>query len=521
MVLKKPYAFLIKNFKKIHILLLLIMLFVVYKTNAVFNFFSNYVISSVGFYESTLAKTYISSFLYIACIFIILLAIVVFVLMKIKEKPTKLYFFIVLTYIFTIILFYIDSGNLRTIVFQQLSPRASRFNRDLNLMAIIPQVILTILVFVRAVGFNIKKFNFSKDIEELQIQVSDNEEFEVTIGTDSGKLGRAVRRNKRELKYFYIENKAMIIGIILTIILAFSGSIYYKINVIDIVYNQNEVVRLNNISYKVEGLYESNLDHRGVKIGEGKHKFLILDLKTYNGNEEERKINMYNMRIVIGDNIYLPTKKEANYFKDIGVGYENFKLKGNGQDRYIFVYKVLTEDLEKDMMLRYADHVVFTRTELITKYIKFNVKSEPIDEFSSFKKADLKSEVYYGLSNIKETKLTINEVDFNDKYTYKNGEKTSQINELMDNMTIMKISYNYKPDPKILGIGTFSELLEEYGTIKYYKDNKSYTLKYKDLTPFKYKENDVYLSVPSEMVNASSIELIFTIRNKIYSHTLK
>ena len=42
MIIRKPYAFLIKNFKKIHVLLLLLSLFVAYKTFGVSKFVNDF-----------------------------------------------------------------------------------------------------------------------------------------------------------------------------------------------------------------------------------------------------------------------------------------------------------------------------------------------------------------------------------------------------------------------------------------------------------------------------------------------
>ena len=52
MIIRKPYAFLIKNFKKIHILLLLISLFVLYRLFDVGNFVKEYM--SFGTYDAYL-----------------------------------------------------------------------------------------------------------------------------------------------------------------------------------------------------------------------------------------------------------------------------------------------------------------------------------------------------------------------------------------------------------------------------------------------------------------------------------
>jgi len=441
--------------------------------------------------------------------------------MKQKEKPAKLYITIVITYAFLLILLFVDGGYLRTIIIEELPPRTTRMLRDINSIIVIPQILLSISVFIRSIGFNIKKFNFSQDIEDLAIDVSDSEEFELTIGTDSGKINRLIRKNKRELKYFYLEHKFLIVSTITVILIIFFGSIYYNRFVLNKIYNQEDVVRMNGMSYKIENFYSSNLNYKGEDIKEKGHTFLILSIKLFNGTEDSRKINMPYMRIVIGENIYLPIVKKYDSFRDLGIGYNNNIIKSGENVTYMFVYKVLDEDISKDMMLRYSDNVFFTREGIGNKYLRINVKPKPISEISTFPKADLKREVYYGLSNLKETRLTINSVELNEKYSYEQGNLIYFINDPMDNRTIMKIDYEYKPDDSINFARTFSSLLKEHGIIKYEKDNKQILLKYKDITPNNYKESNVYLSIPNDVLESKNIDLIIGVRDKVYIHKLK
>lgn len=521
MILRKPYAFLIKHFKKIHILLLIIMFYGIYKTNNLSTFFSNYARNPSGFYESTLANTYINTLFFIGFIFIIVLSIIVFILMKQKEKPTKLYIVITFTYIILLILLFVDVSYLRTIIMEQLNPRETRMIRDINSIALIPQVILSIFVFIRAVGFNIKKFNFSQDIEDLQIDISDSEEFELTIGTDKNKINRLIRKIKREFGYFYLEHKTLIIGIICIVFMFVFGGFFYNKYIINKIYEQEDVVRMNGMSYKILNFYSSNLNYKGENIKEKDHTFLILSIKMFNGKTEARKVSLDDMRIVIGDNIYLPITKKYDSFKDLGNGYNNNIIESGEEVAYIFVYKVLDEDLNKNMILRYNDNVFFTPDGIGSKYLKINVKPKIISEISTFPKAELKKEVYYGLSNLGETYLTINNVELKDKYSYKIGNLIYYINDPMDNRLIMKINYDYKPDDKILNFKKLSDFLKEHGSIKYKKNNKEVILKYKDVTPRNYIDSNIYLSVPSDVKNSENIELIINIRDKVYIHKLK
>ena len=78
-------------------------------------------------------------------------------------------------------------------------------------------------MFIRSLGFDVKKFNFKSDLKELEITDKDSEEIELNLNFQTYKAERTIRRFIRELKYYYLENKKVIyiIGAALVIILGF------------------------------------------------------------------------------------------------------------------------------------------------------------------------------------------------------------------------------------------------------------------------------------------------------------
>ena len=73
MILKKPYAFLIKHFKLIHLLLCIPFIYLIIRIGAIASFFSSYVQANYYTSETNLAGTYINYFMYGAILLIILL----------------------------------------------------------------------------------------------------------------------------------------------------------------------------------------------------------------------------------------------------------------------------------------------------------------------------------------------------------------------------------------------------------------------------------------------------------------
>ena len=91
MIIRKPYAFLIKNFKKIHIVLLLLSLFTLYKVIDVSNFVKNYMTyGTYDAYSNPIGKHI--TFLILLCIFVLIVGTAALIfLLRYKKKPWKVY----------------------------------------------------------------------------------------------------------------------------------------------------------------------------------------------------------------------------------------------------------------------------------------------------------------------------------------------------------------------------------------------------------------------------------------------
>ena len=77
-------------------------------------------------------------------------------------------------------------------------------------------------MIIRVLGFDIKKFNFTKDIQELNIEDIDSEEVEVNVNIDTKNIIRDINRRKRELGYWIKEN--LLFSIILISVILIGAS---------------------------------------------------------------------------------------------------------------------------------------------------------------------------------------------------------------------------------------------------------------------------------------------------------
>ena len=271
MILKKPYAFLIKRFRIIHLVLSFLVGFILYRSILIVKFFIDYIKNN---YKSSvligLENVYTSSLVFIGIILILALAISIYYLLRHKNKPTKLYLFMILYYTFLLICLFYIRGVLSGLSEELLSARLSRGIRDFSIVITSLQVIFLIFSLIRAIGFDIKKFNFRSDLREMNYDFADSEEIEVNINLNSYKYKRKVRRSLREFVYYLKENKLFvticlgILAVILIIILIKNRNINY-----DQRYGMNKTFTYNGMQLIIEDAMVSNLDYNGNVIKEG------------------------------------------------------------------------------------------------------------------------------------------------------------------------------------------------------------------------------------------------------------
>ena len=293
MILKKPYAFLIKYFKIIHIIIFLLALVINNYYVKIYKFFKNY--SSSNFYDYNIAKDYLPTISFIAVIFLIGFLSIMFYLMEKKKKPTKLYIFSIIYYIVLLISMLFIYNKINTLYEATLTQRASRLYRDVYFIFNLPHYYFLFMYLVRGIGFDIKKFNFSKDMQELEIKAEDNEEFEFEFGKDNYLIKRKIHRLYREIIIYYKENKFLINivgGTIISIILV-TALINTSITIHK--YHIGSSLTADKFVYKLNNAYVTSYDYKNKQISND-NKYIILDMTLTNkGTYELKPEEMYIM----------------------------------------------------------------------------------------------------------------------------------------------------------------------------------------------------------------------------------
>ena len=372
MILRKPYAFLIKYFKIIHLVISLLLVYLIGRTTKILGFFRRYLVNRL---IDVVPSDYFNFFMYFSLIIIVAAAIAIIFLFKKKDKPRTFY---IITIIGCAILFgcYIYfSGTINKLEYNMLDRKTISFARDISMFCLIGQYILIIPYVIRTIGFDIKKFDFKKDLEELNISVEDNEEFELTVGVDKNKLEQKTRRSLRELKYYYTENKHFI-NIILGVVIVFV--VYKIIGSISFTptYKEGSIIKLDNYyTLKFDESYISNKDSKGNDISVNDNTYLIVKFTVHSNYNGNITLNTDKFLIYINGEKFIADKGYYSYFSNYGIGYKGQKIAYNTNKTYILTYAIPDKYKDKKIKLEY-DYRYDNNNKMIKKIVKLSPKIE-------------------------------------------------------------------------------------------------------------------------------------------------
>lgn len=535
MILKKPYAFLIKYFRLIHIILAIPMFYLVYKSNNIVNFFNEYVENNYSLtVNGELTSMFINNLMYLGIILIILATLAVYFLFRYKEKPRKHYVAIVVYYLLLLVLFNVCHNILEVMQFDVLEASIARTYRDISLLIVLPQYYFCIFVLLRGFGFNIKKLNFADDLKELEISEKDSEEFEFVLGVDGHKTKRTIRRFFREFSYYIKENTFIFVSLICLALIGLGTSIYLNRDEIEKKYYQGDSFKYQNLLINIEDSIKTNLAFNGTEVTKGKY-YLIIKLHVENNNSFDTKLSYTNFRIKIANDYIMPIVDKSNYFADYATPYSGELISAQEKNTYLLVYQLEKEQLQEEYELKIynkfkEDNGVFT-----TKYITVGLTPILMDRTEEVQSTTLNSELDLTNSNIGNTKLTVNYYNITNKYTYnyercynnicKNYTDYVSVDYFHTGMgsTLLVIKYDLKLDKNSAYSGYIKSekaFFTNFASVSYKIGETEYKIIPVNLTPDN-TENTLVLQVNEQIKDADEINFHITVRNKIYTINLK
>lgn len=538
MVLKKPYAFIIKHFRLIHLLLIIPMLYLLIKTRAIVSFFNNYVTSGYTFkYNdilSNLASSYINILMYVAVIIILLAFAILSLVLQNKNKPTKFYNYSIIYYIAFFILITYCFNVFEMVEADTLSNTFVRIFRDLTFLVYYSEYFFLIFTLIRGIGFNIKKFDFKSDLADLEISSEDSEEFEFLVGIDTYKTKRTVRRFLRELKYYYKENKFIFNTIIVIIVGIIGTSVYMNRKVYDRVYKENETIAFGYVNLTVKNSYVTSFSNNGKKIKDGK-SYVVINVDITNRYREDREFNDANFRLKTNNNYVSPDISLGNYFLDYGNPYKGSAIKGNSTMNYILVYEINSNEISKDYYLEAFSRYDSTPGGLGAINKKIKIKPTLSNNSVTTNNANMGSKINFKNTSLKNTELTINDYQIVSRYeyTYKYCPTTNYCQEArsaisitgsdIGKYTLLVLDYDLSLDEEssyMYSDKTYRNFFEDFMEIEYTTGDNKYNSKVNVVNPNNYSEN-LILKINSNLANAEDINAKITVRNVSYVINLK
>lgn len=532
MILKKPYAFLIRYFKIIHIILAVLVGFLSYKNSQIFNFFNDLVSSGYYTYTTNIASMYITPLMYIVTLLIIIIALAIYFLMKQKDKPTKYYLVFIGYYILMFILFTITYSILYSIETSLINTQLIRAVRDLSLLLMIPQYYFLLILLLRGIGFDVKKFNFRKDLEELEISEKDNEEFEFVLGNDAYKLKRNIRRTAREFKYYIIENRFVFSIIIIMVLVSIITTLYYKTSIFEKKYNESDKFTANNMIYEIDDSFITNLDYSG-NIITSKEYFVIIKFNIKNNNIYNINIESKDYKLDVDGKYYYPDRTFNSSFVDLGIPNNTDLILANSDKEVMFIYRIPTDKLSKTYNIKVVESIDYSKTDLSVNYKYITIKPKRLIEKDIISTNKLDSEVDFTDSYIP-GKIKISNMEASSIYRYYYDSCTNnncvKVNKIISANNIGNVSkflylfkYTLELDKNSNFYKTFktdSSLFNNNFKLRYTIDSKISETNLSNVTP-SIDTDSIILEGNLEAYSADKIDLVLTIRNKEYIINIK
>ena len=520
MILKKPYAFFIRMFKPMHVVIAFLIVYLTYLTSKILGFLNTYM-STKELLAENIKSNYLPSNIFLIPALIILLSLIMIGIMFRKKKPYLFYLINIVLYIVVLIISWYTSNFFGIIEKAAVSIRVLKLMHDLILINLIIEVVTFMFFLVRGIGLDFKKFEFESDLFNIDISESDKEEIELDINVDLNESRRKRRHRIRLLKYKYLENKFMYNSIAILIVIFIFVTSFIVFKSLSSKNIEGNIYSVGLINLAVENSIVIDKDYKGNKITN--NSLIVVSCKI-NSKFGTNNVGLNDFSLVVDELNYRPTTKYNDYLVDFGTVYSGEKL-DEEYSNYIFVYEIPKDSLNKNMLFKYTSGI--DSIDII-----INPAEEVNNKIANLKK--LTEEMSFD-ETLGDISFRINSYAINDKFiiNYRYCIKTDDcisskeylkpsINQNFDK-TILKINVDFKNNSKF-NINSFYDLFSIYGSIYYSIDNewKVQEASFEQIKSTKVNvENDIYIGINDKVLEADSIKLVFDIRNYKYEYIIK
>ena len=533
MILKKPYAFFIKNFKLFHLIIFFLTSILLYRTSLIYGFLKEYVKDSPNVIGKELTNTLFANWTYILVILLIIINIIIIIVMIRKEKPYVYYITNILLYIGILIIYSISNNIISDLETVLVPAKTTLAIRDITNLARLMQTVSVVFYLIRATGFDIKKFDFVRDLQSLDISEEDSEEYEVAVSFEGNETIRRIKRIIRGLKYYYLENKFMLNIIFLLFVGFLFLIIYLGSTKYDKVYKENEFIGVGTFDLGIKESYIIEKDYKNTKIVDNENILVVLKLSIKSNYEQ--KIPITRAMLVLNGYQYYHNINYAKNLIDIGTTYNNQTINEEFKD-YILVYKVPRNQITSNMIFRYVDNIELEKGKTKVNSIDISINPNKIDSSENIVKTyELANEIDTSSSKYSDYKITINNYELSDSFisTYNTCITATECYDFKEIIkptvtsskakTLLKLNGNITYENKINNITNLYDYINAFGSIEYKYNGKNYIEKndFNNISFTKTKDEFIYIEVDKEIMYSEEIKLVFNIRNNKYEYILK
>ncbi len=518
MILRKPYAFLIKYFQKINILLLLLVGIIFYQNLQIHQFVNTYLETSIYNPAIDSIQHYANIYIYLAFIATIVISGILIYLLRYKDKPYLSYVYILVANFLTFAFFLYTDNYFTYQVVEGYNLIAIKIVNDLLFISTLFYYPMLFILLIRSIGIDLKNFGFQEDKEFAEINESDREEIEVQVGFDKDRYLRKLKYRLRYFKYFFLEHTVSL-SIVFAIVFAIFGfNVYQYFFVENKIYNMNQTFESNNYKIKVSHTYLTDKDFTGNIITTQNTYFILVDLNIENLLSISRDFDIQKMLLFVDNDYYVPTTRFNSYFSDMGNLFIEQSLKAKEKTSYLLIYEVPKPSEDANFILKYQD------VSGDGKLIRVKMKVQDISSFKEKGQSSINQTFTIPINLLESMTFQLSSYQLLDSayYTYQECSP--------DSCPIYQGTVNALPGQKILYIkGTYeSETKQEflnfflkYGKIRYEIDGEYKWITLKNAVNKNYRGGYLYFTVPDEIQNSNKIDFVFTIRTYQYFYTLK
>ena len=502
MIIRKPYAFFIKHFRFFHIIFVLLAFKLIIDNISLFEFFDDYVSSTPSIVSSYIAENAVVSVIW-GIILIIGLIILMGVLIY-KKKDIKLYIIEIISYIFVTVLFVISNNTINNLTNYLVDIRVVKAIHDILLFCIFLEAIMIALLFTRATGFDIKRFDFASDYAKINASSEDREEVELNLDFDFNIFKTRFNRFIRNLKYFYLENKLVCIGIVCLVLVIVVNSTYSYFKNSSYVSVSDNVINANKYIVTLDRVFVDNKDMKRNLINGS--NFIILRANIKLRGSSRNTFNTSNLMLLINQSSYTPLRKYNQYFEDFGVPYNDDVIDESGD--YYFVYSVPSSVDLSDVKLLYVD---------TNKYYQKNIDLIDLRNSNSYGSYGVGDSLVIKTSFMDDFIFKIDEVSFKNKFLVPYIFKAS--NNFYSSSYYVSPSISGNNDKSVMRvISNACDFIGNYGKMYYNNSKSSVSLKRIDTL----KDSDYcYFETDYSALRASNIYLELDVRGNVYKYYLK